>query len=189
MLELMKDNNIQTPEKLSNHFNKQRFHISKIKDRIWELMIDEKGKERGIPNWAKDFHLAYSKFASEKEREIFLNNDDLLMKIAAIWGASNSNQKELLDKICKKERNSESWEIQASLTISPHCSPEYLHHIATGTGKEMGYGYILRIVSRNPNVKKETLEAIANDQKIEARYSQCAKAALNNGKGAANHQI
>lgn len=187
--ELMKEYNLQTPKELANHFDKQRFHIFNIKNRIWELMIDENGKEKEIQKWAKDFHLAYSKSTPEKEREIFTNYDDLPIKIASIWGASNSNQKSLLNKICEKEKNSESWEIQASLTISPHCSPEYLHHIATGIGKERGYGYILRIISRNPNVKKETLESIANDKKIEARYSQCARAALDYGKDAANQQV
>ena len=61
--------------------------------------------------------------------------------------------------------------------------------LASGIGKEAGYGYILRIVSRNPNVKQETLKAIANDPKVEPRYTQCAKAALEHGKEAANHQI
>jgi len=37
--------------------------------------------------------------------------------------------------------------------------------------------------------RKETLEAIANDSKVEPRYTQCAKAALEHGKDAANHQI
>jgi len=38
-------------------------------------------------------------------------------------------------------------------------------------------------------LKQETLKAIANDLKVELRYTQCAKAALEHGKGAANHQI
>lgn len=57
------------------------------------------------------------------------------------------------------------------------------------TAKEMGYGYILRIISRNPNVMQETLEMIASDSNIEPRYSQCARAALESGRDAANHQV
>ena len=87
------------------------------------------------------------------------HNQNLLTRIATIWGASNSNQTELLKEIYKKEKDSDSWEIQASIATSPHCNPDYLHHITTGIGKKTGYGYILRIVSRNPNVRKETLEA------------------------------
>ena len=56
----------------------------------------------------------------------------------------------------------------------------------SNTSKSGGF---LRIVSRNPNVRKETLEAIANDSRVEPRYTQCAKAALEHGKDAANHQI
>ena len=33
--------------------------------------------------------------------------------------------------------------------------------------EEIGYGYLLRIISRNPNVRKGTLETIANDLKVE----------------------
>jgi len=92
-------------------------------------------------------------------------------------------------EVLSKEKDSDSWEIQASLVTSPNCPSEYLHHIGTGIGKEKGYGYILRIISRNPNVQIKTLESIANDSKVEPRYTQCAKAALEHGIESANHQI
>ena len=184
MPELMTDYNIKSPLNLAEHFNGQRFHIANIKNRIWELMIDEKGQELGGKKWATDFHKAYSPLTSENERKRLATQGDLLTRIATIWGSSNSSQTSLLNQICETEKDSESWEVQASLTTSPHCSPEYLHHVATGIGKELGYGYILRIISRNPNVQVKTLEAIANDKKIETRYSQCAKTALENGRDA-----
>lgn len=187
--ELMNQYGVKSPKELAEQFDRQRFYIAGIKKRIWNLMIDEQGKELNNPNWAFDFHKAYSSSTTEKERVYFLYNKDLLTRIATIWGVSNTNQTQILKKIYKKERDSDSWEIQASIVTSPHCNPDYLHHIATGIGKETGYGYILRIISRNPNVRKKTLEAIANDSKIEPRYTQCAKAALEHGKGAANHQI
>jgi len=189
MPELMNGYGIQSPKELAEQFDRQRFHIANIKDRIWDLMIEEKGKEMKKPNWSFDFHKAYSISTPEKERGTFLDCDDSLMKVATIWGSSNSHQIKLLEEICKREKDSDSWEIQASLTTSPHCPPDYLHNVGTGVGKEMGYGYILRIISRNPNVKRETLEAIANDSEVEPRYTQCAKVALEHGKDAANHQI
>lgn len=187
--ELLKEFNIYSPTELQREFDKQRLSITKIKERIWNLMIEEHGKEIGDKNWAKYFKQAYSQSTEEKERGEFMQYEDTLMKIALIWGASNSNQINLLNKIAEKEKNSESWEIQASLTTSPNCSPEYLQHIGMGIGKEKGYGYILRIISRNQNVNKETLESIANDEKVELRYKQCAKAALKYGKEVSNHQI
>lgn len=187
--ELMNQYGLKSPQELSEHFDRQRFHIASIKERIWNLMIDEQGKNLKNPNWSLEFHDAYSPSTTEDGRASFLDNKDLLTRIATIWGASNSNQTKILDEICEKEKDSDSWEIQASITTSPHCNPNYLDHIATGIGKEIGYGYILRIVSRNPNVMKKTLETIANDSKIESRYTQCAKAAIEHGKDAANHQI
>lgn len=189
MPELMREYAIRSSQELAEQFNKQRFHIALIKNRIWNLMIDENGKAINNSVWSSDFHKAYSESTLENQRENFLSHDDLLMKVATIWGSSNSHQTKLLEEICKREKDSDSWEIQASLTTSPHCSSDYLHHIGTGIGKEAGYGYILRIVSRNPNVKQETLEAIANDSRVGSRYTQCAKAALKNERGAANHQI
>lgn len=189
MPNLMKDYNIQSSKELAEQFDKQRFHIANIKRRIWDSMIDETGKEMKNKNWSSDFHKAYSESTPENKRKDFLNYNSPLMKIATIWGSSNSHQTKLFEKICGIEKDSDSWEIQASLTASPHCPPDYLNYIGTGIGKEMGYGYILRIVSRNPNVKQETLEAIATDSKIETRYTQCAKAAIEKGKDAANHQI
>ncbi len=186
---LMNQYGVKSPKELAEHFDRQRFHIADIKKRIWNLMIDEQGKNLKDQNWSLEFHKAYLPSTTENERASFLNNKILLTRIATIWGASNSNQTKILDEICEKEKDSDSWEIQASIATSPHCNKDYLHHIATGIGKEMGYGYVLRIVSRNPNVKKETLETITNDPEVEPRYTQCAKAALEHGKDAANHQI
>lgn len=187
--ELMEQYSIKSSQGLAEQFNRQRFHIANIKKRIWNLMIDEHGKEIKNTNWSLSFHKSYLPITLENERASMINCNDLLIRMATIWGSSNAHQTKILEEICKKEQDSDSWEIQASITASPHCSSEYLHYIATGIGKEIGYGYILRIISRNPNVKKETLEIIASDPKVEPRYTQCAKVALEYGKDKASHQI
>jgi hypothetical protein len=189
MPSLMDQYRIKSPEELLNHFHAQRFHIASIKQRIWNLMIDEEAKENRISSWAESFHKAYYLDTPEEERAALISQKDLLTKIAVIWGASKSGQINLLNKICEREKKSDSWEVQASLTTSPSCPPDYLHHIATSIGKDKGYGYILRIISRNPNVQEDTLKSIANDPAIEPRYAQCAVAALEGGGSAANHQI
>jgi hypothetical protein len=189
MPKFMKRYGIRSPEELAKHFESQRFYICDIKKRIWNLMIAEKGMELEDDNWGNDFQRSYSLLTDERERGQLSDSDDLLIRIATIWGCSNSNQKKLFDQLCIKEKDSKSWEIQASITTSPLCSQSYLHHIATGIGKEIGYGYILRIISRNPNVEEKTLRSIAEDTTLESRYTQCAIAALEYGKEAANHQI
>lgn len=187
--ELMKEYRIISPVELKKTFDKQRDHIAYIKNRIWDLMIDERGKQLQSNQWANDFYKAYSPITSEADRGGLILSDDILVRIATIWGASNSNQKEIIEDICEKEKESDSWEIQASLTTSPICPSDYLHNVAMNIGKEKGYGYILRIISRNPKVKQKTLESIANDPRIESRYTQCAKAALLYGREEANHQV
>lgn len=186
--ELMEGYNIASPDELKKTFDNQRNHIAYIKNRIWDLMINERGKQIKSNKWSDDFYNAYSLSASERDRMKLILSDDIPIRIATIWGASNSNQKKIIEEICEKEKESDSWEIQASLTTSPLCPPSYLHSVATGIGKEKGYGYILRIISRNQNVEKKTLETIANDPKVELRYKQCARAELQN-KGSANHQV
>jgi hypothetical protein len=186
---LMDHYGIVSPEELSQQFDRQRFRIANIKKRIWNLMLEEKGKELGMEEWRDNFSKAHSKETTEEERTSFINSKDSLIRVATIWGASNSGQTKLLEKLCEKEKDSDSWEIQASLATSLFCPPEHLHHVAEGIGRELGYGYVLRIISRNPRVKQETLELIAKDPKIEPRYSQCARAALENGRDVANHQV
>ncbi|MDD4877789.1 MAG: hypothetical protein PHO02_02000 [Candidatus Nanoarchaeia archaeon] len=179
---------IRNHQELREEFNRQRKHINDVKSLIWNQMITEKSKVFGA-KWGCDFKRAYAESTPEKERAKIAKTDDLLIRIAAIWGATNSGQQRLLRKLMEKERDTDSWEIQASFATSPFCTPDYLHHLGTGLAKEIGYGYILRIICRNPNVSMETLKNIANDTSLESRYKQLAETALEHGKDAANHQV
>ena len=51
------------------------------------------------------------------------------------------------------------------------------------------YGYILRIVGRNKNTNKETLKQIAEDPKLDKRYSEVARTVLEVGHQRANNLI
>ena len=151
------------------------------------ISLQEQAKEYGS-EWEKQFRKAYDPLTSESEREN-ISADDSLTKIAQAWGATNSGQARLFEKIMKRERNNESWEVQASITTSPYCNSEYLDRIAKGIGRNVGYGYVLRTVCRNKNVSMDTLKRIAEDEAIESRYKQNAVAAVKYGREAANHQI
>lgn len=76
-----------------------------------------------------------------------------------------------------------------SLVCSPLCDGEILHHFGIGQLKEREYGYLLRVVARNKNVKRETLKSIAEDPQLESRYTEVAKVALERGNCAANNQV
>ena len=182
------DYGIRSSDEIKKRFDEQRYHIAVIKNRIWNFIIDDQSKERG-QRWANDFKMAYSPGTPKDDRRKLLHHDDILIKTGLIWGASNSGQGGLIREISEIERDSTSWEVLASLASSPLCPPEFLDYVGTGIGKEMAYGYILRIISRNPRTNTETIRNIANDDRVAIRYAQCAKAALKHGRGAANHQV
>ncbi|MBU2589618.1 MAG: hypothetical protein KKB39_02525, partial [Nanoarchaeota archaeon] len=179
---------IKNPQELKEEFDRQRKKIIEVKNLIWNQMIEEKIKEYGR-KWGQNFKRAYEISTPEKERFRVSQTEDILTRIASIWGATNSGQQRLLRNLIKKERDTESWEIQASLATSPFCTSKHLNYLGEGLAKELGYGYILRIICRNPNVDIETLKNIANDNLLEDRYKQLAQIALKFGKETANHQV
>ena len=186
--ELMEYYNITSYKDLIQEFNKQASNLKHIKDKIWDILIEECSRDFNN-KWKNDFKLAYNPNTSESKREKLISYEDTLIKTALIWGASNSNQSRLLEKIIQENKDNNSWEVQASISTSPYCSAEHLDYLTNGIAKEKGYGYILRIIARNPNVTIETLKNIAYDNKLDIRYKQIALAALRHGRKAANHQI
>jgi len=162
-----------------------------VVERVGKIVFDETIKKaesfREI-GWEKQFRLANSMNTSEVIRG-GISSDDILMKIAVIWGASESHQRELFSKLSETYKDTDDWVTIGSIACSPLCSSEILHYFGTGQAKEKGYGYLLRVIARNKNVKAETLESIANDTSLEKRYTEIARAALKGGNDVANNQI
>jgi len=175
------------PELTRKTFNECRNIVKNISKIVWEEVIKTAGTIRGL-EWERNFRLAYDFRTSESVRSQ-ISSDDSLMSIALIWGASDSSQENLFNILAEKYKKSTNWAIIGSIVCSPLCSSEILHHFGTEQLKEKGYGYLLRVVARNKNVKKETLESIAEDPKLEKRYTEVAKIALKGGTDLANNQI
>ncbi len=175
------------PETVRSYFKEYRGRIENLLRLIWEETIKKAGALRGKV-WEEQFRRAYLPETKEQFRRK-IPSDDPLLSTALIWGASDSGQKRLFDFLSKKHRDSENWPVIGSIVCSPLCNKETLHHFGTGQLKEKGYGYLLRVVARNKNVSNETLKSIAKDSKLEKRYTEIAKVALNLGNKEANNQI
>ncbi len=176
-----------SPENVRSVFNEYRQRIRELSEIVWEETIQKTGSIRGR-NWVVHFREACDSETPEEVRER-IPSDDPLISTALIWGASESGQKRLFDNLAKKYSQTGDWSLIGSLVCSPLCDAEVLHHFGTGQLKERGYGYLLRVVARNKNVKKETLKSIVEDSRLESRYTEVAKSALEGGNGVANNQV
>ena len=175
------------PETIRSYFEEYRMRIENLSELVWEETINKSGSLRGR-TWEEQFRCAYSQETKQKIREK-LPSDDPLLSTALIWGASESGQKELFGHLSNKHKESENWSVIGSIVCSPLCSEKLLHHFGTGQLKEKGYGYLLRVVARNKNVGKETLKSIAEDPRLEKRYTEVAQVSLIKGNREANNQI
>src|SRR3989344_2471892 len=138
--------------------------------------------------WKERIKSAYST-ETPKEERLRIPDIDAPTRIALLWGASNSGDLEGFQTLSKRYTNTTDWGTIASIACSPLCSSDILHEIGTGIAKENGYGYILRIVGRNNNTEKETLKQIAEDSRLDKRYTEVAKTALEHGSQRANNLV
>ncbi len=175
------------PEAIRSYFEEYRLRIKNLSNLVWEETIKKAGKLRGNL-WEEHFKEAYKTETNEISRGK-IPSDDPLLSTALIWGATESGQKELFNFLANKHNQSENWSVIGSIVCSPLCDEKILHHFGTGQLKEEGYGYLLRVVARNKNVSKETLKSIAEDPKLEKRYTEVAEAALTKGNESANNQV
>ncbi|MBU2576434.1 MAG: hypothetical protein KKF50_01810 [Nanoarchaeota archaeon] len=174
-------------ETTQSYFWEYRMRIENLSRLVWDETIKKAGILRGN-FWEERFRKAYIAEICEGIRKQ-IPSDDPLLSTAIIWGASESGQKELFDFLASKYRETENWSVLGSIVCSPLCNEGLLHHFGTNQLKEKGYGYLLRVVSRNKNVSKETLKSIAEDPKLEKRYTEVAQVALAKGNEEANNQI
>ncbi|MDI6738325.1 MAG: hypothetical protein QME12_07485 [Nanoarchaeota archaeon] len=138
--------------------------------------------------WGENIELARAKDTPQGIR-MQIPDNGAPTRIALLWGTTNSGDKDGFEMLTKRYKETVEWGTLASIVCSPLCSPEVLHDIGTGIAKEKGYGYILRVVGRNKNTSKETLKNIADDSKLDERYSGVAKTALELGSKGANNLI
>jgi len=186
-LERLHDIGYPSPEETRSYFEEYKTQIEELSDLVWDETIKKAGNLRG-KLWEEQFRKAYLSETDEKIRRK-IPSDDPLLSTALIWGASESGQREFFDFLANKNQESENWSVIGSIICSPLCDNKILHHFGAGQLKEKGYGYLLRVVARNKNVSRKTLKSIAEDSRLEKRYTEVAQVALTKGTEEANHQI
>jgi len=184
---LQKDFQYPTKEKVIEFFEYVTSSIEGVIKTSWERTLDIGSTFYG-DKWKERIKSAYSPNTSQEER-LKIPDIDAPTRIALLWGTSNSENLDGFQTLSKRYANTTDWGTIASIACSPLCDSDVLHEIGTGIAKENGYGYILRIVSRNNNTKEETLKRIAEDAKLDKRYTEVAKTALEHGNQRANNLI
>jgi hypothetical protein len=184
---LQKEFQYPAKERVMSFFEYVTHSINKVVKISLERTLDIGSTFYG-DKWKERIKSAYSIKISQEER-LRIPDIDAPTRIALLWGASNSRDVDGFRTLSKRYTNTSDWGTIASIACSPLCSSDILHEIGTGIAKENGYGYILRIIGRNNNTWKETLKEIAEDSRLDKRYTGVAKTALEHGNQRANNLI
>lgn len=184
---LQRDFQYPDEETIKNFFDYITKSLDEAVKIVWKRTL-EVGSIFYGEKWKEQIELARSINTSQRDR-LNIPDTDAPTRIALLWGTSNSGDKEGFEILSKRYLGTTEWGILASIVCNPLCKSSVLHEIGTGIAKERGYGYILRIIGRNKNTDKETLKQIAEDPKIDKRYNEVAKTALEVGNQGANNLI
>ncbi len=183
----LKNRGYSSPESIQNSFASNREVIRTLVSRLYEDLISVLEEKYGS-DWERDFNRAIDSETPSDER-LRIPSHDSLMKIAKLWGANNSNQGECFHQLSQDYIASTDSGVIGSIVNSKLCLPEILDYLGRNIGREKGYGYLLRVISRNPNTPRETLIDIVNDESLEERYTSVAKAVLKEGVKGAHNQL
>ena len=114
-----------------------------------------------------------------------IDNSDVLLQMAVIWNLSLEKDLLIFNEGFNRYSKSDKWVVLASICCHNDCPDKNLNTIVN-KGCNKGYEYLLRIISRNKNVSKETLKKIIDNPNLEYRYKIVAKTAYERGIEKAN---
>ncbi len=181
---IFKEEEITHQENLKQFLEKHIDNIIRLKKFVWEKFLEYLYKSKG-EDWISLFnYLLSGNITLEKIEKI--KEKDELSQMALIWNINKERDIQLFNNVFNKYKESESWEVLASICSHPQCPSETLDYIAMRFGCQKGYEYLLRIISRNKNVSKETLKKIIDNPCLEYRYKIVAKVAYDKGVEKAN---
>ena len=178
-----KDDSIIDEISFRNYLEGHIKNVAELKQRIWEFFISYLHSSRGY-DWVDKFRnfLEGNLIKSEIDQ---IENSDVLLQMAVIWNISLARDSAMFGEIFNKYSKSDKWVILASICCHNECPDKILNAIVD-KGCKKGYEYLLRIISRNKNVSKETLKKIMDNPYLEYRYKIVAKTAYEKGVEKAN---
>ncbi len=178
--EYFKSFGLQHPTQISHLFQNSRKKVRWAKELMWKQIINHETKKKGLI-WRKALKEILNPNGLPEKKLDLANTDDQLLQIASIWGAHYSADKALFSKLAYLYLFKNNWEVLASLACSSLCPSEVLDEISTKYARQTGLGYIFRIIGRNPNTSKQTLQEIAFDASLDKRYRIVAQLNLEKG--------
>jgi len=176
----------QTPTKIREEFEKNRTTIRGIVDAIYSDVLTI-GRDVYSNSWGENIRRI--KEGEVTPQEILAQNDNPVIAMGRLWVANNLGMKDCFLELAKRYSDTADWAIIGTIVNSTFCPSELLDTFGRGIGKERGYGYLLRVIARNPNTPPSTLKSIAEDTSLEDRYTSIARAALIGGIEATKKQL
>ena len=158
-------------------------NIAELKQIIWNLFIAHLYSSKGS-EWTNKFNNFLAGNINQLDVDSVEGSDELL-QMAIIWNISKKRDSSLFEHVFEEYSKSNSWVILASLCCHMDCPDKILNRVLE-KGFRKGYEYLLRIISRNKNVSKETLKRIIDNPNLEYRYKIVARTAYEMGVEKAN---
>lgn len=151
--QFFKSQGINTPEELHKAYEGYRNTIYETKEHTLKILLREEEKRKGKA-WRKSFDMA-------EKGELSTPTGDSLIDIAMIWGLNHVGDKNSFNKVANQLNW--NWGTCASIACSRLASPEMLERIRSHCQPFSELGYVLWLISENPNATKETITSIAKD--------------------------
>lgn len=177
-------NSFQSQEELRKFLEKSIRDIENLKNCVWKNYLDHLRKSRGF-----EWHVNFNRLLNGEINTDTLSNiaeEDVISKMAVVWNLSLEKHRELFKKIFEDYSDSKHWEVLASICCHSECPPEVLDKIVIKKAMQKGYEYLLRIISRNKQVQRETLLKIIDNPHLEERFKIVAQTSYNKGVNKAN---
>jgi len=178
-----KDDSLIDEPSLRSYLEKHIKNVAELKQRIWDLFISYLDSSRGSI-WADKFkNFLIGKITLQDIDQI--DNSDVLLQMAVIWNLRLEKDLLIFNEVFNRYSKSDKWVVLASICCHNDC-PDKILNTLVDKGCNKGYEYLLRIISRNKNVSKETLKKIIDNPNLEYRYKIVAKTAYERGIEKAN---
>lgn len=178
-----KEDSFSDENSLKSYLEKHIQNVAELKKRVWDLFISNLYSSKGT-DWTEKFKNFLEGKITKSDIDLVEDSDELL-QMAIIWNLNREKDQALFDETFERYSDSNKWTILASLCCHNQCQDNVLNKVVSKSC-EKGYEYILRVISRNKNVSKETLKRIIDHPTLEYRYKIVAKIAYEKGVDKAN---